>query len=336
MPITFPSSPTTSQTYTVGARTWTWNGSVWELNANTVGVASVTATEIATGAVIEAKVGAGAITETKLGTGAVTSTKLATNAVTTASITANAVTSAKLETSPTISGTPTFGNGSLPSTLSSEVVTSKDYATTTNGDQLIRKIVRTSAGSDWQSASWYLQRRVDATDQAFIRMTNNQISLGYAATEQLIADSSGRVRTPNMPFVKASSNAAGTTWNSGSTYVFPFNVALNNANSYFNTSTYAFTCPVAGRYLVQAQIQWNITITNQWVFNMYIARNGAGEVGTYQSGRNLAYDKQMVVGTILAAANDTIDVRVLMNATVGSPETSPGDMRNTLYITLLG
>jgi len=29
--ITFPSSPTTNQTYTVGSKTWIWNGYAWDL-----------------------------------------------------------------------------------------------------------------------------------------------------------------------------------------------------------------------------------------------------------------------------------------------------------------
>lgn len=29
MPINFPDSPTLNQTYTVGSRTWKWNGSAW-------------------------------------------------------------------------------------------------------------------------------------------------------------------------------------------------------------------------------------------------------------------------------------------------------------------
>ena len=31
MALAFPSSPTVSQTYTSGTRTWTWNGTAWKL-----------------------------------------------------------------------------------------------------------------------------------------------------------------------------------------------------------------------------------------------------------------------------------------------------------------
>jgi Fibronectin type III domain len=77
MPLSFPSSPTNGDTYTVGTRTWTWNGSIWELNSSALGVASVT--------------------ESELASNSVTTSKIASNAVTTAKIAANAVTTAKID-----------------------------------------------------------------------------------------------------------------------------------------------------------------------------------------------------------------------------------------------
>lgn len=34
MPISFPTSPTTNQTYTYEGKTWTWTGSVWRANSS--------------------------------------------------------------------------------------------------------------------------------------------------------------------------------------------------------------------------------------------------------------------------------------------------------------
>ena len=55
MPLSFPSSPTNGQTYVVGARTWTWNGSIWEFNNSAIGVSSVGESEIINGSVTQAK-----------------------------------------------------------------------------------------------------------------------------------------------------------------------------------------------------------------------------------------------------------------------------------------
>lgn len=40
MPIDFPNSPTNGQSYTVGDKTWTYNGSVWILSVGTVAIAN--------------------------------------------------------------------------------------------------------------------------------------------------------------------------------------------------------------------------------------------------------------------------------------------------------
>lgn len=93
MPLTFPSSPTTNQTYTVGARTWTYNGTIWELSASAVGFSSVG--------------------ENELTPDAVTTAKIANSAITTAKIANSSVTVAKIESNPTFTGTVT-----LPSTTS--------------------------------------------------------------------------------------------------------------------------------------------------------------------------------------------------------------------------
>lgn len=98
MPITFPSSPSNGQTYTVGARTWTWSGSVWELNANTIATASVGTGQIADNAVTTAKIAAGAVGESDIADGAITTAKIAAGAVVEADIASNAVTAGKLGT----------------------------------------------------------------------------------------------------------------------------------------------------------------------------------------------------------------------------------------------
>lgn len=56
MAISFPVGPSTNDTYTVGGRTWTWNGSQWVLQATTAGNASINTNELVDGAVTTAKI----------------------------------------------------------------------------------------------------------------------------------------------------------------------------------------------------------------------------------------------------------------------------------------
>lgn len=56
MPISFPSSPSVGQTYTVGTRTWTWDGTIWSLQSAVLGVASISTAEIIDGAVTSPKI----------------------------------------------------------------------------------------------------------------------------------------------------------------------------------------------------------------------------------------------------------------------------------------
>ena len=96
MPLSFPASPSVNDTYTVGQRTWTWDGSIWSLSADTIGSASVTSSEIASSAVTTAKIADANVTAAKIASDAVTTAKILDANVTTAKVAANAITQAKL------------------------------------------------------------------------------------------------------------------------------------------------------------------------------------------------------------------------------------------------
>lgn len=96
MPLSFPASPSVNDTYTVGQRTWTWDGSIWSLSADTIGSASVTSSELASSAVTTAKIADANVTAAKIASDAVTTAKILDANVTTAKVAANAITQAKL------------------------------------------------------------------------------------------------------------------------------------------------------------------------------------------------------------------------------------------------
>lgn len=77
MAFTFPSSPTTNQTYTVGSRTYTWTGYVWEMTGGLITTSQLTDLGVTT-----AKINDLAVTTGKINDAAVTAGKLANTAVT--------------------------------------------------------------------------------------------------------------------------------------------------------------------------------------------------------------------------------------------------------------
>ena len=77
MSLTFPASPTVGDTYTVGARTWTWSGTIWEITGTVAAAGSIGTTELADSAITTAKIAAGAVAEADIAANAVTQAKLA-------------------------------------------------------------------------------------------------------------------------------------------------------------------------------------------------------------------------------------------------------------------
>lgn len=67
MAFTFPSSPATNDTYTVGSRTYTWTGTKWVLSGGVI-----TATQLEANSVTTAKIADGNVTAAKLANTAVT------------------------------------------------------------------------------------------------------------------------------------------------------------------------------------------------------------------------------------------------------------------------
>jgi len=96
------------------------------------------------------------------------------------------------------------------------------------------------------------------------------LSLQTGGVSRLSIDSSGRVTTPNNPAfsVYVGGAAQNTALPSGST--MPYNTTTINIGSCFNTSTYRFTAPVAGTYLLSTYDIGAATSTSRF----FLFRNG--------------------------------------------------------------
>ena len=83
----------------------------------------------------------------------------------------------------------------------------------------------------------------------YIGVNNDDLLFGTGSSglERVRLDSSGRVTMPYQPSFQAFSSS-NTPIGSG-TNVLPFNATNFNVGSHYNTSTYRFTAPVAGKYL---------------------------------------------------------------------------------------
>ena len=84
---------------------------------------------------------------------------------------------------------------------------------------------------------------------ATIQSSNTALSIIANSITGLNIDASNRVILSNRPsFFVEQTPAVWTNFSNGSWAVIPFNTAIWNNGSCYNTSTYAFTAPVSGVY----------------------------------------------------------------------------------------
>jgi hypothetical protein len=137
---------------------------------------------------------------------------------------------------------------------------------------------------------------------------------GNNATAMTI-DSSGRVLTPARPAFLARRND--TTTSVSSTNIFPFDSVsvyggFDTASGY-NTSTYTYTCPVAGLYHFHVSaIIGSATYSNaQWKIQL----NSSDYEQRHFSSTNSDYYTHSMDTYINASANDTVRIKAGTNLT---------------------
>lgn len=180
----------------------------------------------------------------------------------------------------------------------------------TSGD--IASGVHLYSGSTLES-SWYVNPTHDTTflsRSAFNIRTNN--------AQRMNIDSSGRVTVPGQPCFYVEQGSAGMSGFSSGDAV-KFDTATTNVGSHFNTSTYRFTAPIAGRYFFNVSLGFgNCTSNNTWVAARFRKNGTILDGNHYFLGHvsrinNNQYDT--CAGSIILAlsANDYVDVGAYFN-----------------------
>lgn len=154
-----------------------------------------------------------------------------------------------------------------------------------------------------------------------------QTNAGYTVN----ADASGRVTLPYQPSFRVSFNNSAQT-----TGVIAWNNVHHNIGSYFNTSTYTFTAPVAGRYLFCVMnASARTTSTGDFYIDLELNGTRTNRIYTAPSGGGANIHSQASASAILnMAANDT--ARVTMQTSPGNVGLLTDQYHNTWSGQLIG
>lgn len=161
-------------------------------------------------------------------------------------------------------------------------------------------------------------------------------------TERMRIDTSGRVTMPYQPYLRATVANGTTAIDFGTTHAnvtVPYNQIVENTGNHFNTSTYQFTCPVAGVYAVTATIQLgNAAGTTGVAPNFGVLRSGTAITGSYHFIQSsVGYQKMECTAFAKCAANDTLYINLYTGSSMTNGATEfNGDMRNALTIGFVG
>jgi hypothetical protein len=135
------------------------------------------------------------------------------------------------------------------------------------------------------------------------------LSLQTGGVNRLSIDSGGRVTTPNNPAFSA--YVGGAAQNTAFLGTMPYNTATINIGSCYNTSTYRFTAPVAGTYLLSVYDIGATTSTSRF----FLFRNGVdleanNTVHQLRAPNGGNYSSALSFWLVTAAVNDFFYVTV--------------------------
>ncbi|MEC8751984.1 MAG: hypothetical protein VXX56_07485 [Pseudomonadota bacterium] len=163
---------------------------------------------------------------------------------------------------------------------------------TANNDIIANKYVRLYTTDD-QANQWYVYNNTDDT----LRFNYNG-----AGNDEVVLDTTGRMRVPNQPCFGARGYSGTTTQIGGYNPMLWVNVHTNVGNN-FNNSTGKFTFPVSGRYYVECNI--NLKNTDGSWLGLYFLYNTSVQANSWSMNvSGSQYNDTIVSGVVDATAND--------------------------------
>ena len=118
----------------------------------------------------------------------------------------------------------------------------------------------------------------------------------------LTIDSSGRVSTPVKPFAFVGFPGTDSYVAQSANTIVTFSHAFVNDGNHYDTSTYKFTCPVAGLYRIEVStLSESVDQVQAWIFNRETGGTGTSLGRIYTQNR--ATHGSM---TIKCSANDKL------------------------------
>lgn len=152
------------------------------------------------------------------------------------------ITSVGTLTGLTSSGSIAISRGALGTSSGNSLTFLNPNATSSNSDSLNLTFNRTSAGTDWTTAAWKFQRRVDVTDMGYIAFGAQNWDLGNGTTSHITGSALTGILTINLPIAATTlagnqNLSANNTYQSAALPAFGFNAwAGVSSYNFYNAS----------------------------------------------------------------------------------------------------
>ena len=151
-----------------------------------------------------------------------------------------------------------------------------------------------------------------------------QPSASGAQNDALVITADGYVTQNKLPsFFATITYQSNVSLSGGANHRMNYNTTTYNNGNHYSTSTNAFTAPVSGMYIFTAGAQVNSINNTSWASNLQLRINGSHKAGVYQGTNGLGYEDKQVSAVFRLAANDTVEVVLVMNTTAVVEYTAP-------------